>query len=149
MVMRAIRDRVQDARVLWAAGRREGAFLCVLVAVAARARLSYPLTSGVSDREAFERFLTCRLPWRLEVEFREQLHAIEHIFYKWFRCELVHEGGFPVDLEFLDDEGGLVLRAGGAPTFKLGVSPEWFDKLADCALTALEEDPPESSAAQG
>lgn len=138
--MQAIRDRVEDGRALWAVGRMEGAFLCVLVAVAARARQSYPLTSGTTDREAFERFLTDRFPWRLEIEFRGRLQAIEHIFYKWLRCELVHEGGLPVDLEFLENVDGLVVRAGGAPNFTLGLSPDWFDALGDCALTPLGED---------
>lgn len=64
--MQAIRDRVEDGKALWAVGRIEGGFLCVLVAVAAKARQSYPLTSGTTDREAFERFLTDHFPWRLE-----------------------------------------------------------------------------------
>ena len=34
--MQAIQDRVDDAMLLWREGRREGAFLVALVAVAAR-----------------------------------------------------------------------------------------------------------------
>jgi hypothetical protein len=34
-----------------------------------------------------------------------------------------------VDVEFLDDTQPdlLVLRAGGAPSYKLGIAPAWFD----------------------
>jgi hypothetical protein len=125
-------DRVEDARVLWNGGRREGALLCVLVAVAARARLAgHP--RGVTDREAFESYLAGCFPWNLSVEYRGRLEPIEHVFYKWLRCHLVHRAVLPMDLTFSDQEG-LTVRAGGAPEFRLVLSTGWFDALAECAL---------------
>lgn len=37
-----IRDRITDAKLLWASGRKEEALLLVLIAVAATARKKYP-----------------------------------------------------------------------------------------------------------
>lgn len=128
-----IAERVEDARILWSAERREGALLCVLVAIAARAREADGPGPRTSDRESFESYLAQCLPWRLSVEYRGRLETIEHVFYKWLRCHLVHEAVLPVDLAFFEDDG-LSLRAGGAPEFRLLLSTGWFDALADCAL---------------
>ena len=126
-----LQERAADARLLWEAGRREGAFLMALVAVAARARRDNPPPSG--DRDAFERFIRSRFRPRISVEFRGELQTLERIFYKWMRCELVHEGGLPIDLRFKEDAepGELSLRAGGAPDYVLLVSPGWFDQLLE------------------
>jgi hypothetical protein len=131
----SVGERVDDARLLWDAGRREGAVLVALVAVAARARQDYPRRIG--DREAFERFIRARFRPRISVEFRGKLRSLEHIFYNWMRCELVHEGGLPVDLRFKNDAppGELSLRAGGAPEYVLLISPGWFEQLVDWALS--------------
>jgi len=124
-----ISERIKDARLLWRVGRREGALLLALVAVAARARLELPRLTG--DRDAFERFIRSQFSPRISVEFRGELNSLESLFYKWMRCELVHEGGLPLDLRFKDDgePGELSIRAGGAPEYILLVSPEWFEQL--------------------
>ncbi len=62
----AIQDRVDDARLLWAQGRREGAFLLALVAAVVRARQDFP--PPMSEGEAFRRFIESRLSVRLSVE---------------------------------------------------------------------------------
>jgi len=107
-----------------------------LVAVAATARRQSPNQKG--DRQAFEDFL--RRGWfeRLSVEYRGELHPVYHIFYKWFRCELVHEGSLPVDVEFMPDPepGMLSIRAGGAPEYILRVSRGWFQELVHVVMTA-------------
>ena len=56
---------------------------------------------------------------RLSVGYRGKLWPIEDVFYKWFRCEVVHAGGLPVDIAFIDDvePGTLSVRAGGAPNY--------------------------------
>ena len=128
-----IAERVEDARLLWQAGRWEGALLCVLVAVAARARLAYPPGVRLSERASFESYVTQCFPWRLSTEYRGRLETIEHVFYKWLRCQLVHEAVLPVDLDFFEYDG-LSLRAGGAPEFRLLLSTGWFEALAACAL---------------
>lgn len=124
-----IRERATDARILWKADRRDGAFLLALVCVAVRAKLEHPEVDG--DRERFEEFVRSKMPARISVEFRGGQEPLEHVFYKWMRCALVHDAAFPEDLHFLetDDPNTLSLRAGGAPEYKLLIAPGWFDEL--------------------
>lgn len=130
----SVRARVEDALFLYSGGRHEGAFLSALVAVAASARREVPDRS-IGDRECFERFLDQRWRGVLAVEFRGECHPIPRIFYKWFRCELVHEGGLPVDVQFIDTEE-LSVRAGGAPEYVLKVSHGWFHWLIRAVIDA-------------
>lgn len=53
----SVHDRLDDARVLYAAGRRTGALLSVLVAVAATSRKRYPKSDVPSDGDAFRKFV--------------------------------------------------------------------------------------------
>jgi hypothetical protein len=53
----SIKDRLDDARMLFSQGRRDGALLSVLVAVAATSRRRYPRATIRRDKEAFIRFL--------------------------------------------------------------------------------------------
>lgn len=133
--MKQLQERVKDAQTLWDSGRVEGAFLVVLLAVAARARQEYP--RSVSDREAFECFVKSRFRPCVSVEYRGELHRLERIFYKWMRCELVHDGALPVDLRLKEhtEPDELSVRAGGAPDYTLLISPGWFDRLAAWALS--------------
>jgi hypothetical protein len=133
----SIRTRIEDAKFLWDAGRKEGALLSALVAVAATSRQRFQDRRDVGDREAFERFLTAALSVRLSVEFRGEVHRIETIFYKWLRCELVHEGAIPIDVVFTP-ERTLSLRAGGAPEFTLKLSEGWFGHFVGAVEGAPE-----------
>jgi hypothetical protein len=134
----SIRSRVEDALFLWENGRREGAFLSALIALAATARRQFPDRKTVGDRQAFEQFFTSAHSVRINVEYREKLHPIEHIFYKWLRCELVHEGEIPVDIQLVPDEedGSMFVRAGGAPEYMLKVSYGWFYHLIHSVVNA-------------
>jgi hypothetical protein len=136
----SIEARIEDALLLWKTGRREGAFLAALVAVAATSRKRFSDRKRVTDRNAFERFLQAAHSIRLSVEYHGECQPIEHIFYKWIRCELVHEGGWPVDIEFftLEEPGCLSARAGGKPEFVLKLSTSWFQHLIDAVTTAPE-----------
>jgi hypothetical protein len=135
--MSGIVNRIDDALLLWKRGRTEGAFLSALVATAATARLRYP---QLNDREGFEGFLRDSHTVRLSVEYQGVCHPIEHILYKWLRCELVHEGGLPVDIEVCnDDEPGVMsVRAGGAPDYILRVGNGWFHRLITSVSIAPE-----------
>lgn len=126
-------ERVDDARLLWRAGRREGAFLMAIVAVVGRARLDFP--EPIGEGEAFRRFVESRFRIRLSAEYRGEQWPIERLFYKWFRCEIVHKGGLPVDIKFKEDAepDELSVRAGGAPDYELLVSPGWFEQLLQWA----------------
>jgi hypothetical protein len=123
--------------------RFEGALLCALVAAAATARKEQP-NRNLGDRECFEAFLAKGAFQRIgEVEFRGRLHAIPHIFYKWLRCELVHEGSVPIDIEFIGDKssGVLSLRVGGAPSYVLQLSHGWlFEILHLVKISRANED---------
>ncbi len=135
--MSGIRSRIDDAILLWDKGRQEGAFLSALIAVAATARRRYPKTK---DREAFEQFLKDSHTVRLSVEYRGECHPIEHVFYKWLRCQLVHEGGIPVDIQFMQDAqpGSMSVRAGGAPEHILKIGSGWFHHMIASVVQAPE-----------
>lgn len=124
--MSPIQDRIDDALCLWRAGRREGAFLLALLAVIIRARQDFP--PPTREGESFQRFVQSQFPTRISVEYRSKLWPLEQVFYKWVRCEIVHQGGLPMDLCFTEDAdmSELKVRAGGAPDYVLLVSPGWF-----------------------
>jgi hypothetical protein len=127
-----ISDRIEDANFLWRNGRKEGAFLSVLIAVAAAASAKYPT---LRDRERFEKFVRASSNVRLSVEFRGYIHPLETVFYKFLRCELVHEGGLPQDIKFANEEQGntMSVRAGGAPDYLLIVGTGWYFHLIETA----------------
>ena len=120
--------RIDDALFLWNSGRHESAFLLALIAVAAVARLRYPKKT---DREGFEQFLRDTHLRIGRVEFRDKLEPLEHIFYKWLRCQLVHEAALPVDIEFMaeSETGWMSIRAGGAPEKLLKIGHGWFHHM--------------------
>jgi hypothetical protein len=138
--MIGIRDRVHEAHILWEKGRREGAFLLALIAFAATARRRYP---KMKDGEGFEQFFRDSLSARVGVEYRGKSHQIEHIFYRWFRCHLVHEGGLPVDIQFMEENtpDAMSFRAGGAPEYVLKIGHGWFHYLARTVMMSQESSP--------
>lgn len=129
-----IQARLADADLLWQLGRRESAFLLALTALGARSRLALPEVKG--DRDAFVTYLTAQHGWRIEIEYRGKQWPIDNLIYTWLRCQLVHEGALPIDL-VIDDtlslDGGLSVRAGGAPEYVLSLSPAWFDFISSAA----------------
>jgi len=89
----SIEDRLADADLLWKNGRREGALLSVLVAVAATARKTFPEITG--DRASFEAFMKTTHGWTIGVEYRGQVVDLDHLFYKWLRCERAANSSTP------------------------------------------------------
>lgn len=133
----SIRHRIEDALFLWENGRLEGAFVSVLVAVAASSKRRFPMEK---DRESFVKFLEESTTIRLSAEFRGKIYSIEHILYKWLRCELLHEGQIPVDVQFMSDgePNSRTIRAGGAPDYVLKISLGWFYYLLNVVINAPE-----------
>ncbi len=131
----SIRNRIDDALFLWSNDRFEGAFLSALVAVAGTSKLLFPKKG---DKDAFEDFLQQGIFQRVSVEYLDGIHPAYHIFYKWFRCELVHEGGLPNDIKFMPDStlGSVGIRAGGAPEKILKISYGWFHELIRVVVNA-------------
>lgn len=76
-----IRNRVQDALLLYEKCHYEGAFLNALVAVATTARRQCT-EKNVGDRECFESFLDKKRRSVISIEFRGDCHTVPHIFYK-------------------------------------------------------------------
>jgi hypothetical protein len=132
----SIKSRLEDAELLWKAGRLEGAFVLALIAVAATSRRVFP--RPIADQKAFEDFMDQGWFKKMHVEYRGELHEIRHIFYKWFRCNLIHEGELPIDVEIIPDSkpGILSVRAGGAPEFVLQVSQGWYHELVGTVIRA-------------
>lgn len=126
-LVKGINERLEDANILRVHGRLQGALLSALVAVAASSRIANP---KMKDREAFECYLEGTALTRIKVEFRGSLQPLTYIFYKWLRCTLVHEATLPIDIAFVEnDDNGLFVRAGGAPSFVLQLSKNWIDEL--------------------
>lgn len=100
----SIKARISDAEVLWAAGRREGAWVMALIAAAGTSRKRYPEPMG--SGEAFKAFIRDVLlpligarrlkdaPTGVKVVFGtvEDGTPLEDIIYEQLRCSLVHEG---------------------------------------------------------
>jgi hypothetical protein len=123
----ATADRIADARFLWGRRRRVSALPLACVVVAARARRQF---SDAGDGEGFRRLIGESLPVTLSAEYRGRQELVQHLLYKWIRCELIHTGAAPLDIEIDDQLGsGLALRAGGAPEYVLKLSTGWFDFL--------------------
>src|SRR5437868_2893436 len=75
----SIRARVEDALLLWDNGRKEGAFLNVLIATAATSRRRFPDRKHVSDRDAFVQFLEKAHTVRLSIEYRGECLPVEQV----------------------------------------------------------------------
>jgi len=137
LLMQGIKRTVDDAYFLWTYGKKESAFLLVLIAVAAVSKLRYP---QLRDGNAFRQTLVDFQPVRLQVEYRGELQTIEHIFYKWVRCHLVHESELPADIEFQGDDsnGSMSVRAGGQPDYLLQIGTGWFFHFVQSVLKSTE-----------
>lgn len=124
-----IQKKVDDAKYLWNNGRKESGFLLVLIAFASIAQKIYPNIK--KDRERFEKLYRDKNKGNIGVEFRGKLVSIETVFYKWMRCELVHEGSLPNDIEIMEEQkpNSMSIRAGGKPEYILKIGEGWFYHL--------------------
>jgi len=96
-----VRARIGDAKVLWEAGRDEGAVIQVLIAVAATVRKRYP--APIKDALAYKKFIRDEL---LKIT-NGPIYGVAFyydgkskvwlgdVIYKFLRCGLVHEGSLP------------------------------------------------------
>jgi hypothetical protein len=157
----SIRARVEDAMIAFAIGRPEGALVSILTAISATSRRRRPLgtpsvvnpSQAMGDREAFELFVSEQMPIICRVKdfnihFRGEMHKLEHVLYKWLRCEMSHGAALPFDITFEPD-----LRPGltsiGTGKEGLRFSHSFLDGLADAVIQAPENadhfgDPPRS-----
>lgn len=112
--VKEICKRINDAMFLWNSGRRESALLLILVAVASISKIRYP---DKKDGDAFRTIMKDFRTTAISIEYNGKIESVEQIFYKWIRCNLVHEGGLPSNIEFQEEEkiGFMSIRTGGAP----------------------------------
>jgi hypothetical protein len=139
----SIAQRVEDAEFLWASGRFEGAFLSALIAFAATSRRLQPLpqtpdtspqtppdnSRRITDSKAFQDLFREQFGSGIGVSFRGRMVPLGRLFYKWLRCELVHQGGLPaglqIDAEDTDGLFTLTLRE----DLPLAIPSTWYHSL--------------------
>lgn len=119
-------NRLADADILWTNGRREGAFLSLLVAVEPIARREHPdLGSGA----AFRAFIDSRLPESRSLRFRGRPTTVGKLMWTWMRCELAHNATLPADLQFFeedDDPDEMQIKLEGPRDECLRISDSWY-----------------------
>ena len=146
----SIKARVEDAMVLAAIGRLEAALLSLLTAISATSRKRWPRGTRseyepgkpMRDGEAFESFLRDEMPricrvGTYTVKYRGEMHRLEHVLYRWFRCELAHEAALPLDIEFVPDDnpGMMFIRVNSSG---LAFSHGWLNALANALIYVPE-----------
>ena len=161
-----IREQVEDASFLAQNGRYVGALTTLMLAVAASSRRTFPKGTKsrekpkeeMSDREAFTLFLGGRIRKILlgdygapdegtsgiAVGFRQAQHDVAFILYKYYRCELVHDGELPEDVEFSaakQPSAGLTISKRGRQVSistgnKMVLDHGWIDLLQEAVTNA-------------
>jgi hypothetical protein len=150
-----IREQVADAKFLADNNRHLGALTMILVAIGASSRRLYPFKKTQSirnpqkimgDEEAFTLFLGERLNSLIGgfgeykpgnqgylLEYQGNMESLEYILYKFYRCDLVHQGilrpdiGFsPSTIKGVSMATGDVLMLGGG----------WIDLLIQAVVDA-------------
>jgi hypothetical protein len=119
----SIKQQVEDAVFLAKNERHLGALTNLMLAVAASSRKTFPKgktkslkdpTKNMGDGEAFALFVGGRIRKILfgdfggpdsgnsgiSVNFKGKQLDVAYVLYKYYRCELVHEGELPEDIEF-------------------------------------------------
>lgn len=141
----SVRDRLDDARALYAAGRREGALLSVLIAVSATARKRYPKPIG--DRKAFTDFVGEEMAnivlgategrssvKSIELNYSGRMMTMQDLLYEIVRCNLAHEGHLPENIVF---EPGTNLSI-KVETDKVTLSDSWLKGLTHVIVQSPE-----------
>jgi hypothetical protein len=136
----SVRDRIEDSKLLFNAGRLEGALISVLLAAAATSRKRYPDRKTMRDRAAFEQFLTDERPkvlggLEVNIEFGGEMLRFESLLYRFVRSSLVHESQLEDSISF--DYGDFLLDKRGT-TDHFTFSSELVIRLAFAVETAPE-----------
>jgi hypothetical protein len=162
----SIKQQVEDALFLANNGRYMGALANLMLAVAASARKAFPQgtkskenpVKDMGDREAFCLFLGGRMrkilfgdfggadmgKGGMIINFKGKQYDIEYILYKFYRCELVHNGDLPEDIEFQPPQAnaGLTVGGGGVEVSiiswgqKMVLDYRWIDLLVKSVMHA-------------
>jgi hypothetical protein len=146
----SIRERLEDAILLWTHGRKHGAWIQVLIATAATSRRRFP---NKRDGEAFKAFVrevtptindvnVSAIPGGVTVIFNadgQNKVALHDVMYKHLRCTLIHEGAMPTEVVFSEareENGQLIgqIRCGDP----LMIPDFWVLNLAKAVADAPE-----------
>lgn len=159
----SVRDRIDDALLLWKNGRRDGAFISILIAAAATARKRYPKPKRgekatkprpspgepASDSVAFKTFILDEMDkitggpkYNVIFPFQGKDTPFEDILYAYLRCELLHEGKTPATVRFTEPQ----IRDGKSYSVvelrdPLGIPIFWLWNLARAVAQAKENRP--------
>jgi hypothetical protein len=140
----SIRDRLEDARVLFSSNHTQGAFIQILIATAATSRIRYP-SNEWDDNESFKNFIYDEMgvitngpKYKVELPFQGRKTPLEDIFYHHLRCQLLHEGEMPDSIVFTEPskDGKNVVHLGTPLGFPVG----WIEQLATAVWLAPEND---------
>jgi len=110
----SIKSRIEDADSLFQLGRKEGALLLVLIAVAATSRKRYPNRKKISDNKAFKKFVSEEMSryapgWKentkVQIEFQGKPLWMPEVLYEYVRNELTHKAELPEFISFKDEQG--------------------------------------------
>jgi len=110
----SIKERIKDADILFKHGRKEGALLLVLVAVAGTSRKRYPKSKIKHDGEAFRKFVSEEMSkyapgWKedsnVQVKFKGRTLWMSRELYKFIRNNLFHEAELPDFISFKSENG--------------------------------------------
>lgn len=156
----SIRQQVEDAVFLAQNGRYLGSLTILMLAVAASSRKCFPkrrrargkAPKEMGDRHAFTLFLGGRIrrlfsgdyespefgTSGISIHFKGQQYEIEHILYEFYRCNLVHEGELPEDVEFVPPDNpqhpGLSISFSAGD--KMVLDYGWVDLLVNAVVYA-------------
>jgi len=147
----SVRKRLEDAKLLWENGRKEGAWILVLIAAAATSRLRFP--NAKSDNEAFRAFIREVTPTIVDPSkpaIPGGIHVVvnadgrnpmplDQVVYKHLRCSLLHEAEVDSNVRLSQSrmvDGKLVADfCGGSP---LVIPDFWVMNLAKAVQDAPE-----------
>ena len=156
VVIMSIRERLEDAMLLWNNGRKQGAWIQVLIAAAATSRKRFP--PPAKDGEAFMSFIreVTRMivsgnapaaPGGITVAFYEKVPGdgaeLAQIIYAHLRCNLVHEAILAPEVRMCESrivDGQLVADLHGLGTLQnpLTIPDFWVIHLAKAVAEAPE-----------
>ncbi|MEX2306143.1 MAG: hypothetical protein WD738_01025 [Pirellulales bacterium] len=143
----SIRQRLEDARTLSAAGSQDGALIQVLIAAAATSRKRYA-RGKYSDGDSFKNFIYDEMgvitggpKYDVAFPFQGEKTPLEDILYVHLRNQLVHEGEMPETIVFTEPafKDGVIHHTLhlGSP---LGFPAGWIEHLATAVWLAPEND---------
>ena len=149
----SVRERLEDAILLWNHGRKSGAWIQVLIAAAATSRARFP---GMSDKARFMAFVREVTPTIVYGEGQTVvggMHlligratgdpvSLAEVIYTHLRCSLIHEAIMPSEVELCQSrivDGQLIaeLRVETAEA-PLAIPDFWVINLAKAVAGAPE-----------